>query len=150
MAEGRGDRVEPGGSAEGKWKPPFEALDFLYMPSKDVAADLAFYEDRLGARVVFAIEAIGTRVAEVQLSAGGPRLILAGHLDGEAPVLLHRVKSLETTLKDLDKAEVEVEARFEIPQGPVCTLKTPGGQRLGLYELTRPEVDRGFRGRRDF
>src|SRR5206468_3429896 len=143
-------RVEPGGSADAEWKPPFEALDFLYMPSKDVAADLAFYADRLGARVVFAIEAIGTRVAEVQLSAGGPRLILAGHLDGEAPVLLHRVRSLETTVKALEMADVQVEARFEIPQGPVCTLETPGGQRLGLYELTRPEVDRGFRGRRDF
>lgn len=65
-------------------------------------------------------------------------------------MLLHRVKSLEATLKELEKNEAEVEARFEIPQGPVCTLRTPGGQRLGLYELTRPEVDRGFRGRRDF
>src|SRR5436305_14608857 len=108
MSDDRADRVEPGGSAEAEWAPPVEALDFLYMPSRDVAADLAFYADRLGARVVFAIEAIGTRVAEVQLSAGGPRLILAGHLAGEAPVLLHRVRSLETTLKELDKAGVQV------------------------------------------
>jgi catechol 2,3-dioxygenase-like lactoylglutathione lyase family enzyme len=150
MTDDRAEGVEPERGAEADWEPPVEALDFLYMPSTDVAADLAFYEDRLGARVVFAIEAIGTRVAEVQLSAGGPRLILAGHLHGEAPVLLHRVKDLEAALKALEDAEVDVEARFEIPQGPVCTLRTPGGQRLGLYELTRPEVDRGFRGRRDF
>ncbi len=62
---------------------PLEALDFLYMPSRDVARDLAFYVDVLGARVVFAIEAMGTRVAEVRLSEGGPRLLLADHLDGE-------------------------------------------------------------------
>ena len=40
--------------------------------------------------MVFAIEAMGTRVAEVSLSPEGPRLLLADHLDGEAPVLLHR------------------------------------------------------------
>lgn len=150
MSEDRADRDESGGGPEAGWEPPFEALDFLYMPSTDVAADLALYADRLGGRVVFAIEAIGTRVAEVQLSAGGPRLILAGHLGGETPVLLHRVRSLDAALKALEENDVEVEAQFEIPQGPVCTLRTPGGQRLGLYELTRPEVDRRFRGRRDF
>jgi hypothetical protein len=29
-----------------------EALDVLYRPSRDVAADVAFYRDVLGARVV--------------------------------------------------------------------------------------------------
>ena len=66
-----------------------EALDVLYVPSRDVAADLAFYRDVLGARVVFAIEAMDTRVAEVALAPEGPRLVLAGHLAGDAPVLLH-------------------------------------------------------------
>jgi hypothetical protein len=45
-----------------------ESLDVLYLPSRDAEADLAFYRDVLGARVVFAIEAMGTRVAEVSLS----------------------------------------------------------------------------------
>lgn len=54
MSDEQADRVEPEGGAEADWEPPFEALDFLYMPSTDVAADLAFYTDRLGARVVFA------------------------------------------------------------------------------------------------
>ena len=48
-----------------------EALDVLCVPSRDVAADLAFYRDVLGARVVFAIEAMGTRVAEVAISLQG-------------------------------------------------------------------------------
>ena len=44
---------------------PFEALDFIYMPSRDVARDLGYYVEVLGAQLVFAIEAFGTRVAQV-------------------------------------------------------------------------------------
>ena len=125
-----------------------EALDVLYVPSRDVAADLAFYRDVLGSRVVFAIEAMGTRVAEVALAAEGPRLVLAQHLAGDAPVLLHRVDDLEATLAEL--SGLEIERRVELPLGPCATLRTPGGQCLGLYELTRPGVDARFEGRFDF
>jgi hypothetical protein len=45
--------------------PPFLSLDFLYTPSRDVAADLAVFEDILGASVRFAIDGMGTRVAAV-------------------------------------------------------------------------------------
>ena len=72
---------------------PFEGLDFIYMPSSDVAADLGFYRDVLGGEIVFAIEAFGTRVAQVRLEADAPRLLLAEHLEGDAPVLLHRVST---------------------------------------------------------
>jgi catechol 2,3-dioxygenase-like lactoylglutathione lyase family enzyme len=129
---------------------PIESLDVLYLPSRDAEADLAFYRDVLGARVVFAIEAMGTRVAEVSLSPEGPRLVLAGHLAGEAPVLLHRVSSLEETLEELGGRGLEPEHRVELPLGPCVTFRTPGGQRLGLYELTRSEVDEQFAGRADF
>jgi len=40
-------------------------FDFLYMPSRDVANDLAYYADVLDGQVVFAVEAYGSRVAEV-------------------------------------------------------------------------------------
>ena len=39
---------------------------------------------------------------------------------------------------------------FEIPFGPVCSFRAPGGQRLAIYERTRPEVEAHFAGRRDF
>src|SRR5688500_15410685 len=127
-----------------------EALDALYMPSRDAAADVVFYRDILGARVVFAIEAMGTRVAEVSLAAEGPRLVLAGHLGGEAPILLHRVADLDEALRELAGSAVEPEHRVELPLGPCATLRTPGGHRIGFYELTRPEVDERFAGRSDF
>ena len=47
---------------------PFQQLDFVYTPSRDVATDLGYFSEVLGARVVFAVEAMGTRVAAVQLT----------------------------------------------------------------------------------
>ena len=119
------------------------------MPSSDVARDLEFYVDALGGEVVFAIEAFGTRVAEVRVAAG-PRLVLAEHLEGEAPVLLHRVEDLEAKLAELERAGAEIELRFGFPHGPAAAFRAPGGQRLAVYELTRPDADQRLGGRRDF
>ena len=127
-----------------------DALDVLYVPSRDVEADVRFYRDTLGARVVFAIEAMGTRVAEIALAPQGPRLLLADHLSGDAPVLLHRVSDLDQTLAELAMRGLRLEARVELPLGPCATFRSPGGQRLGLYQLTRPQVDEHFAGRADF
>jgi hypothetical protein len=127
-----------------------EALDVLYVPSRDVESDLKFYRDVLGARVAFAIEAMGTRVAEVAICPQGPRLVLAEHLAGDAPLLLHRVSDLDETLAQLSARGLRLEGRVELPLGPCATFRSPGGQRLGLYQLTRPEVDEHFIGRADF
>jgi hypothetical protein len=39
----------------------FQQLDYLYVPSRDVAADVAYFTDVLGARLIFAIEGAGRR-----------------------------------------------------------------------------------------
>src|SRR4029077_4697873 len=114
-----------------------DALDVLYVPSRDVAADVAVYRDTLRGRVMFAIEAMGTRVAEVALAPAGPRVILAEHLVGEAAILLHRVSDLDATVAAVAARGVQVEARVELPLGPCATFRSPGGQRIGLYQLTR-------------
>jgi len=127
-----------------------ESFDFLYMPSTDVARDLGFYRDVLGADVVFAIEAFGTRVAQVRLTDGGPRLLLAGHLEGEAPVVLHRVDDLDAAVAELTERGADVSTEFGFPHGEAVELRTPGGQTLAFYELTRPEADQRLAGRMDF
>jgi len=127
-----------------------EQLDFLYMPSRDVEADLAFYTEVLGGDVVFAIEAFGARVARIALDADGPALLLADHLEGDAPVLVHRVADLDTALAGLERRGLAVEAPFGIPHGPCVELRAPGGQRLAVYELTRPAADAYLAGRHDF
>ncbi len=73
----------------------FQSLDFVYMPSRDVAADMAYFTDVLGGRLVFAVEGMGTRVPMVELTEAPPRILLAGHLEGDQPVLVYRVDDLE-------------------------------------------------------
>jgi len=127
-----------------------EGFDFLYMPSSDVEADLDFYTRVLGGEAVFAIERFGTRVARVKLSEQQPQLILAEHLEGEAPVLLHRVEDLEDAISTLAGRGLEVGAQFGFPHGSAASCRSPGGQRLAIYELTRPEADEKLSGRFDF
>lgn len=129
---------------------PFESLDFVYMPSRDPVADMAYFTDVLGGRLVFAVEGMGARVAMVELSTDGPKILLADHVEGEAPVLVYRVADLSAALKDLKKRGWKRERTFEIPHGPVCSFSAPGGQRIALYELTRPDAAKHFEGRRDF
>lgn len=128
----------------------FQSLDFVYMPSSDVAADMAYFTDVLGGRLVFAVEGMGTRVAMVELTEGPPRVLLAGHLEGDQPVLVYRVANLELAMQELVARGWQRESTFEIPHGPVCPFRTPGGHRLAIYQHMRPEVGDHFEGRRDF
>jgi hypothetical protein len=128
----------------------FEQLDFVYMPSRDAASDLEYFTSVLGARFVFAVEGMGTRVAMVELTDATPRVLLAEHLEGETPVLVYRVENLRSALDELEARGWAKGGTFEIPQGPICSFAAPGGQRLALYQLTRPEVEAHFAGRRDF
>jgi hypothetical protein len=127
----------------------FESLDYLYVPSQDVAADVASFT-ALGARLVFAIESMGTRVAMVELTEEPPRIVLAGHLEGDRPILVYRVADLATASRTLASAGWRATHELEIPQGPVQVFETTAGHRVALYQLTRPGVIEGFAGRRDF
>jgi len=129
---------------------PFEQLDFLYVPSHDVAGDLAFFSQVLGGRVVFAIDSMGTRVAAVQLTEDPPLVLLTDHLEGDRPILVYRVPDLGAALSELEGRGWRREHTFEIPHGPICSFSGPGGHRIAMYQLTRPEVGAHFEGRRDF
>jgi len=128
----------------------FDRLDFVYMPSRDVAADLKHFTGGLGAEVVFAIEAFGTRVAMVRLAPDPPLLLLAGHLQGDQPILVYRVEDLDRAITELRDRDVQIGVDFEIPHGRGVEVTNPGPQRTALYERTRPEADERLAGRRDF
>lgn len=129
---------------------PFEQLDFLYVPSRDVAGDLAFFSEVLGGRVVFAIDSMGTRVAAVRLTEDPPLVLLTDHLEGDRPILVYRVPDLGAALSELEGRGWRREHTFEIPHGPICSFSGPGGHRIAVYQLTRPEAGAHFEGRRDF
>jgi hypothetical protein len=130
--------------------PPFQQLDFLYTPTRDVAGDLAYFTGILGGRALFAIDAMGTRVAAVELTEGPPLVLLTDHVEGERAILLYRVADLDAALAELETRGWEPAHLFEIPHGPCCSFTTPSGHRIALYQLTRPEVAEHFAGRFDF
>lgn len=128
----------------------FESLDFVYHPSRDVKRDVAYFTDVLGGRLRFAVEGMGARVAAIELAKPPPLLLLADHVKGNTPILVYRVPNLARALAKLTKQGWKAEATFEIPQGPICSFRATGGQRIALYELTRPRAAASFDGRRDF
>jgi hypothetical protein len=135
---------------DGEVASAFEQLDFVYMPSNNVAADRSYFTDVLGGRLIFAVEAMGTRVAMIELSPEPPQILLADHLEGDRPLLVYRVADLGRTLDDLESRGWQRQRSFEIPHGPCCSFRAPGGQRIAVYQRSRPEAAEHFAGRRDF
>ena len=125
-------------------------LDYLYVPSTDVARDLEYFTDVLGGEIGFAVEGMGARVAMIRLTLGPPHVLLTDHLDGERTILIYRVADLKAALSDLKARGWKKGQRLEIPMGPCCSFTAPGGQRIAVYELSRPEVANHFLGRRDY
>jgi len=131
-------------------RPPFIQLDYLYVPSSDVATDLKYFTEVLGGEVAFAVEGMGARVAMVRLTQDPPHVLLTDHLDGDRPILIYRVDKLDSALGDLKRRGWKKGQTLEIPMGPCCSFTTPSGHRIAIYELSRPEVANHFLGRRDF
>jgi len=125
-------------------------LDFLYVPSADVAADATYWVNVLGARLLFAVEGMGARVAMLELGSRGPRVLLTDHLEDKRTVRIYRVQDLDATVKELRAKGWKRGRSLEIPHGPCGSFATPGGQRVAIYELARPEVAEHFLGRMDF
>jgi hypothetical protein len=129
---------------------PFQQLEYLYTPSRDVARDAQLFVDSLGAKLAFAIEGMGARVAMVQLTDGPPHILLTDHLEGERPIFIYRVDDLGKATAALRKRGLKNEGKVEIPVGPCISFTTASGHRIAVYEASRPGVLEHFLGRRDF
>jgi hypothetical protein len=128
----------------------FQSLDFLYIPTREVASDAADLTGVLGGRLVFAVEDGNIRVAMIALTPDPPHLLVTDHLEGERPILIYRVENLSAVVVRLQEAGWEAGAVFEIPHGPCCSFRTPGGHRIAVYEPVRPDATSFFEGRFDF
>jgi hypothetical protein len=115
-----------------------------------VAADAGYFTEVLGGRLRFAIDSMGTRVAAIELTGGPPLVLLTDHLEGERPIMVYRVPDLPAALDELEARGWERVPGFDIPHGPCSSFRAPGGHRVALYQLTRPEAADHFEGRRDF
>ena len=129
---------------------PFISLDYLYTPSSDVAADSRYFADVLGGRLAFSVEGMGARVSKVELTSGPPHILLTDHLEGDRPIFIYQVADLDEAMRELKKRGWKKAQTLEIPMGPCCSFSTPGGHRIAIYELSRPDVAKHFDGRHDF
>lgn len=127
----------------------FESLDFVYVPTEDVDAAARGYVEHLGAELVWKVRAMDTVVACLRVSAPGPAILLSGHLKGERPILIYRVADYAATIARLRGAGLGEIHELEIPHGPCASFTAPGGQRFGVYQLTRPGAAEHFAGRVD-
>ena len=127
----------------------FRSLDFVYVPTEDVDAAVRRWVDELGAEVVWKVRGMGTVVAQLRVSDDGPAILLSGHLEGPVPILVYRVDDYAAAVADLRAAGAADLHEIEIPHGPCATFRAPGGQRLAVYELARPQAEGFFTGRFD-
>jgi hypothetical protein len=129
---------------------PFARLQYIYTPSRDVANDVRFFTDVLGGRLVFAIEAMGARVAKIALTRDPPHVLLTDHLEGDRPVLVYRVADVDKTVSRLRKNGWKKGHSVELPVGPGFSFSSSGGHRIAVYEASRSSVEKSFEGRFDF
>ena len=119
---------------------PFGRLKYLYMGTSDVQNDVDYYIKVLGAKKIWDISSLGTRVAAFQLGEG-PTLLLADHRHGPSCILIFQVDDLKAVSNELRKKGWEpLGERFEIPEGPCYRFNDPSGNPLALLEITRPNV----------
>jgi hypothetical protein len=127
----------------------YESLDYLYVPTSDVGASARRYVDELGAELMWKVRGMGTVVACLRISADGPAILLSEHLDGTVPILVYRVTDYDAAVQRLrDKGIADIH-ELEIPHGPCASFRVADGQRLAVYELTRPGAAASFDGRID-
>jgi hypothetical protein len=127
----------------------FESLDYVYVPTADVDLAARRYVDELGAELVFKVRGMGTVVACVRVAKAGPAILLTGHLEGDVPILIYRVTDYDEALARLRDSGIAHIRELEIPHGPCASFHVPDGQRVAIYELTRPGAAASFDGRID-
>ena len=126
----------------------FQSLDFVYVPAGDVDSISRRYVEQLDAELVWKVRGMGTVVACLRISASGPQILLSGHLEGTDPILIYRVADYSAAVVRLRAGGIDVR-ELELPHGPCASFRAEGGQRLAVYELTRPQAVEHFAGRFD-
>ena len=122
-----------------------ESLDFLYTPSRDVAADVTAYTAVLDASLVFAIEDGGIRVAMVELPSGPPAILLTDHVEGERPILVYRVTDLSHRRGGAARARMGPGPIARAPARAVRILPLAGRAPLRVLRAGAPRRPGAFR-----
>ena len=119
---------------------PFKRLAYVYVGTSDFEGDLDYYENKLGARLLWNLRAFGARVAAFDL-CGEPYLLLADHVTAPSKRLIYVVEDLEEAARELRRRGWEPDGgRFEIPDGPCIRFKDGSGNEYAILQMTRPHI----------
>ena len=119
---------------------PFGELAYLYVGTNDLAAELAFYDEAMGADLLWRFQAFGADVAGVQIGTG-PVVILADHRPVPSVLPIWAVRSLDACAEWLHATGWSSTAtRVGVPDGPCLVLRDRSGNELALLQRDRPDA----------
>ncbi|MEO7557400.1 MAG: hypothetical protein ABIV94_12440 [Acidimicrobiales bacterium] len=119
---------------------PLGELAYLYVGTSDLAADLAFYDEAMGADVLWRFQAFGADVAGVQVGTG-PVVVLADHRPVPSVLPIWAVRSLEACTEWLQSTGwSEGTTQVGVPDGPCLVLRDRSGNELALLQRDRPDA----------
>jgi predicted enzyme related to lactoylglutathione lyase len=120
---------------------PLGTLAYLYVATDDVARDVAFYEEALGAERVWQFHAFDTDVAAVRLTTGPPLVLLAEHRRAPSCLPIWTVADLDAAVERLRRSSFAPQGQtVGTPDGPVHVLRDPSGNEIGLLQQDRPDA----------
>jgi len=118
---------------------PLGPLVYLYVGSADVTKDLAYWNEALGADLVWRFQAFEADVAAVRLAEGAPLVLLASHRPVPSVLPIFSVRSVEVQWEWLrETGWGPTTIRVEVPDGPCLVVRDPSGNEVGLLERQRP------------
>jgi predicted enzyme related to lactoylglutathione lyase len=120
---------------------PFGPLVYLYVGTNDTAAELAFYNEALGADMVWRFQAFDADVAAVRMGEGGPLVILADHRPVPSCLPIYAVRSVDACAAWLAATGwTQSVTRVGVPDGPCLVVRDRSGNEIGLLQQDRPEA----------
>ena len=126
---------------------PFKRLVYIYIGTSKYDKDHEFYENKLGAKLLWEFSDFGARVAGFDL-CGEPYLLIADHVKAPSKRLIYEVEDLKAAAEKLKARGWEPDGgSFEIPDGPCTNFKDESGNEYAILQMSRPHIlEKEFRG----
>jgi predicted enzyme related to lactoylglutathione lyase len=126
---------------------PFKRLVYIYMGTSKYDEDHDFYQNKLGAKLLWEFNDFGAKVAGFDL-CGEPYLLIADHVKAPSKRLIYQVEDIRAAAETLKGRGWKPDGgSFEIPDGSCMNFKDESGNEFAILQMTRPHIlEKEFRG----